>query len=101
MKYRSKLSIIADILQAANNGAKKTRIMYLANLSYRLLEKYLKVVIDADLLMCNGDRYEVTEKGQLFLQKFVSYSSRFSEIKKEFELLKFERKVLEQMVEGS
>jgi len=100
MKYRSKLSIIADVLQAAGDGAKKTRIMYLANLSYRLLEKYLRIVTSANLLTCNGDKYEVTEKGRLFLQKFISYSERLLVVRKELELLKFERKVLEQMVES-
>ena len=92
MKYRSKLSIIADVLQAAADGAKKTRIMYLANLSYRLLEKYLRIVTSANLLTCNGDEYEVTEKGRLFLQKFISYSERLLVVKKELELLKFEGK---------
>jgi predicted transcriptional regulator len=40
-KYRDGLGIIADILHAAGSGAKKTRIMGVANLSYTLFEKYL------------------------------------------------------------
>ncbi|RLI19030.1 hypothetical protein DRO54_09245 [Candidatus Bathyarchaeota archaeon] len=101
MRYRNKLHIIADILKAAENGSKKTRIMYLANLSYHLLEKYLVKVIQADLLRHNGELYEVTEKGRIFLEKFDDYSEKMSKIKKEIEIIKFERQVLEQMCEVS
>jgi len=99
MKYRSKLRIIADILKAAENGSKKTRIMYLANLSYYLLEKYLAKVIKADLLRHNGELYELTEKGRIFLEKFDDYSEKMSKIRKEIEIIKFERQALEQMCE--
>ena len=39
--YRGKLDIIADILRVVSGNAKKTQIMYQANLSYRVLQKYL------------------------------------------------------------
>ena len=39
--YRGRLEIIADILNVVGNGAKKTRIMCVDDLDYRLLEKYL------------------------------------------------------------
>jgi len=38
---------VADILEAANSGANKTHIMFGANLSFKLLEKYLGLVVDA------------------------------------------------------
>jgi len=99
MKYRSKLYIIADILKAAENGSKKTRIMYLANLSYQLLEKYLWKVINAGLMEHNGEHYVLTEKGRIFLEKFNNYSEKMLKIRKEIEMIKFERQVLEQMCE--
>ena len=46
-RYRNKLRIIADILLIACRRARKTQIMYQANLSYRLLCRYLGVVLDA------------------------------------------------------
>ena len=46
-KYRNGLSIIADILHVAGSGAKKTHIMYFANLSHELLEKYLSATVQA------------------------------------------------------
>lgn len=91
------MEIIADILRAAGNGSKKTRIMYFANLSYSLLEKYLNMVIKANMLVCNGGKYEITEKGKIFLEKFENYSEKVSRINKELKTIKFERQVLEQM----
>jgi len=97
--YRNRLEIIADILRVAGDGAKKTRIMYFANLSYSLLEKYLAVAIKADLLVDNGGKYEVTEKGRVFLEKFNDYSKKVTRIKRELKTIKFEKRVLEQMCE--
>lgn len=98
MKYRSKLEIIADILDVASDGAKKTRIMYIANLSYKLLEKYLKKTVGADLIRHNDNGYyEVTEKGRVFLERFNDFSSRNSKLERELEEISFEREVLESM----
>ncbi|MDH5754676.1 MAG: winged helix-turn-helix domain-containing protein [Candidatus Bathyarchaeota archaeon] len=98
-RYRSRLEIIADILNAVGDGAKKTRIMYVANLSHKLLEKYLKKTVEAGLIRANKDYYEVTEKGRVFLERFGDFSSRYSKIEREFEEMSFEREVLERMCE--
>ncbi|MGC2439972.1 MAG: winged helix-turn-helix domain-containing protein, partial [Nitrososphaeraceae archaeon] len=50
MKYRSRTEIVAMILEAANGGATKTRIMYKAFLSYAQLREYLSVLIENNLL---------------------------------------------------
>jgi predicted transcriptional regulator len=39
MKYRSRTEIVAMILEAANGGATKTKIMYRAFLSYEQLKE--------------------------------------------------------------
>ena len=98
-KYRSRLEIIADVLEAVGDGAKKTRIMYIANLSYKLLGKYLKKTVEADLLNFNNDHFEVTEKGRLFLERFKDFSSRYAKLEREREEISFEREVLERMCE--
>lgn len=98
VKYRRRIEIIADILLSAASGAtKKTRIMYAANLSYTLLEKYLTEVISLGLLRLSDDGYEVTEKGFIFLEKYERFSSRFSRIQKEMQIAISERKDLENM----
>jgi len=38
-KYRDRLQIIADILSVVRDGAKKTHVMYQANLSFTLLKR--------------------------------------------------------------
>ena len=48
MKYRSRTEIVAMILEAANGGATKTKIMYKAFLSYAQLKEYLSVLIEND-----------------------------------------------------
>jgi predicted transcriptional regulator len=101
VKYRDRLEIIADILRAVGDGAKKTRIMYLANLSYRLLEKYLGETVDAGLVFPNHNSYEVTEKGQSFIERYGDFSSKYSKIKSELEKAMFEREVLERMCASS
>lgn len=98
-KYRSSLEIIADILKVADDGVKKTRIMYFANLSYRMLSKYLRKTLHAGLLAADDGRYEVTEKGRVFLEKFTEFSSRNSKLEKKLEALSFEREILEKMCE--
>jgi predicted transcriptional regulator len=45
MRSRSKTGIAALILEAANGGAAKTKIMYKAFLSYVHLKEYLDVLI--------------------------------------------------------
>jgi predicted transcriptional regulator len=97
VKYRRRFEIIADILKAAENGAKKTRIMYVANLSHRLLEKYLMETINVGFVRFNNDGYEVTEKGHLFLERYAQFSSKYSKVQRELENMRFEMEVLERM----
>jgi predicted transcriptional regulator len=50
MKYRSRTQIVGNILDAANGGATKTKIMYKAFLSYVQLKEYLSILIENALL---------------------------------------------------
>jgi predicted transcriptional regulator len=70
MKYRSRTEIVAMILEAANGGATKTRIMYKAFLSYAQLRDYLSVLIENNLLeyLEGSQNYKTTEKGLNFLK---------------------------------
>ncbi|MGB7935471.1 MAG: winged helix-turn-helix domain-containing protein [Nitrososphaeraceae archaeon] len=70
MKYRSRTEIVEMILEAANGGATKTRIMYKAFLSYAQLREYLSVLIENNLLeyLEGSQNYKTTEKGLNFLK---------------------------------
>ena len=65
MKYRSRTEIVSMILEAANGGATKTRIMYKAFLSYAQLKEYLSVLIENNLIeyLESVQTYRTTEKG--------------------------------------
>lgn len=97
VKYRRRFEIIADIVNVAGTGAKKTRIMYFANLSHKLLEKYLEEALKVGLIHFDSDSYRATEKGQIFLERFGQFSSKYSRIEKDVEALKYEVEVLERM----
>ena len=70
MKNRSRTEIVALILDAANGGATKTKIMYIAFLSYNQLKDYLSVLIENNLLnyVDNTCEFKTTEKGLNFLR---------------------------------
>ena len=74
-KNRSSIEIIANILEIAKDGAKKTRIMYLANLSFDQLKKYLNFLIDKNLLEYNPieKKYKTTNRGSEFLKMFREF----------------------------
>jgi predicted transcriptional regulator len=70
VKYRSRTEIVAMILEAANGGATKTKIMYKAFLSYVQLKEYLSVLIENNLLeyLEGTHKFKTTEKGLNFLK---------------------------------
>ena len=72
-KRRDKLSIIAEALEIAKEGALKTQIMYKANLGFTQLNEYIKFMLRMKLIekVANAgkDVYVTTEKGLDFLQR--------------------------------
>jgi len=98
-KYRSKLQIIADILLVAGKGAKKTRIMYQANLSYDLLKRYLAETLEAGLIVVDKDEklYIITQKGEVFLKKYDEYCERCTRVQEHVENARKDEVMLEMM----
>jgi dTDP-glucose pyrophosphorylase/predicted transcriptional regulator len=82
--YRDRLQIIADILTVVSKEARKTQIMYQANLSYRLLCRYLDEVTKTGLIVLQDtDRYVLSEKGKEYLDKHEEYSKRRENLEKQ------------------
>ena len=100
-KNRDRVSIVAAILEAANSGAAKTHIMFGAGLSFSLLEKYLKVVMDAGFVRVEGSKYELTERGREFLNQYRFFIGRYVRAQKVLEVLDCEREKLALMCEDS
>ena len=97
VKYRDRLEIIVAILNVASTRAKKTKIMYFANLSYALLEKYLREVIALEFVHYENECYEVTAKGRTFLEKYSDFSGKYSKFEGELQRMLFEREALEKL----
>ena len=69
MGNRSRTEIVGNILDAANGGTTKTKIMYTAFLSYNQLKEYLHVLIENNLIYLESTQiYKTTEKGLKFLK---------------------------------
>ncbi len=68
---RSSADICADILSVALNGAKKSHIVYKANLNFRIVKGYINTLMSGGLLTTEEDeRYYSTEKGVEFLRRY-------------------------------
>jgi predicted transcriptional regulator len=80
MKYRSRTDIVGLILEAANGGATKTRIMYKAFLSYAQLKEYLTVLLQNEVLEYEDETQLIrtTEKGIRLLQMYNQFDEMMS-----------------------
>ncbi len=77
VQIRSQIDIMASILNEAVKGVKKTRIMYRCNLSYRQLQRYLKLLLGLELLRSvskkesgKTDSFKTSAKGRAFLDAY-------------------------------
>jgi predicted transcriptional regulator len=70
MKYRSRSDIIGLILESANGGATKTKIMYKSYLSFAQLREYLSMLSEKGLVEYQEgtQKFRTTEKGLRVLQ---------------------------------
>jgi len=97
--YRSHFQIVADILSVVSKGARKTHIMYGANLSYKLLKQYLGNVLDAGLVRQGNDGwYEITDEGQVFLDRCNGYIKNNERIAKRIRHVEGKRENLESLL---
>ena len=70
MGNRSRTEIVAMILDAANEGTTKTKIMYIAFLSYNQLNEYLSILLENNLIeyLDGANKYKTTGKGLNYLK---------------------------------
>ncbi|WP_256623000.1 MULTISPECIES: winged helix-turn-helix domain-containing protein [Methanolobus] len=63
---RSRTAISVEILRAAMEGAKKTHIVYRANLNFEVVNRYLTMLEEKGLIEKKDSLYVTTEKGKEF-----------------------------------
>lgn len=64
MERRNNFEIDAEILRVAKDGARKTHIVYQANLNFKIVKGYLERLLRTGALRQVGSFYYTTEKGQ-------------------------------------
>jgi len=81
-KYRSRADIAKDILDAANGGRTKTKIMYKAYLSYTQLKEYLSMLIENGLIKYDSSEmtFTTTAKGLQYLKVYDKMSEISNQI---------------------
>jgi len=72
---RNNLDINADILRTASSGALKTKIVYQANLNFKIVKRYLKDLLERKFLAFNEPRYFTTDKGNSYLKRYEDLKS--------------------------
>lgn len=77
IRHRNEEQIVADILAVIFNGARKTRIMYGANLSYALTSKYLNKLQGCGLIQYDEEakKYFLTSIGRRYLEEYAEYKT--------------------------
>ena len=71
-RYRNRIDIIAQLLDAASNPTTKTKMMYKAMLSYEQLKEYLVMLTENDLIAYDNPsrRFTTTNKGYEFVKRY-------------------------------
>ena len=71
---RGRLDIIADILDTAKAGIKKTELMYKARLSFKQVQYYSNFLTDCKLLCVSGNNgsvvYKTSDLGKEFRERY-------------------------------
>jgi predicted transcriptional regulator len=96
-KYRRRFDILADVVRVTGSGARRTKIMYFANLSYLLLKRYLDDAVHIGFLREIGDEFAATSKGEKFLERYQQFTGKYSSIKADLEALQCEAEELDRL----
>jgi predicted transcriptional regulator len=72
---RDKLEIIRSILLICRNGgARKTKIVYEANLNFKIADVYLKLLMDQKMIIKEDMSFKTTPKGSELLSNLKNVS---------------------------
>ena len=83
MGNRGRTEIVSNILDAANGGVTKTKIMYKAYLSYNQLREYLSVLIENNLI----EYLDGTQTYKSYLKKDYTFLKCITKLPNYYKLL--------------
>ncbi len=67
---RNDMDICHDILKVAETGAKKTRIVYQANLNFKIVKKYLELLMSRNFIELKDRHYLTTDSGHYWMTNY-------------------------------
>jgi predicted transcriptional regulator len=70
MERRNSFEITSEILMLAKKGAKKSHIVYGANLNHAFLDNYLTQLEEQGLITRSKKKVVTTKKGLMFAQQY-------------------------------
>jgi predicted transcriptional regulator len=74
VRRRSRLDIIADVLDASRGRVRKTHLMYKCSMSFTQIAGYLDLILGAKLLVVENDGtnllFRISIKGRSFLKSY-------------------------------
>jgi predicted transcriptional regulator len=81
-RYRNRIDIIAQLLDAASSPTTKTKMMYKAMLSYEQLKEYLVMLAENNLIACDNptQMFTTTDKGFQFMKRYEELSKLISAV---------------------
>ena len=77
---RNNLDICADILRISKNGAKKTHLVYKANLNFNIVKKYIEGLLKLGLLNHEPPKYYTTPKGVLYINRYDAFNQIYPRV---------------------
>ena len=64
------MDICHDILKVAESGARKTRLVYQANLNFRIVKKYLELLMEKGFIELKDGHYLTTDRGHYWMMNY-------------------------------
>ncbi|MDA4123946.1 MAG: winged helix-turn-helix domain-containing protein [Thaumarchaeota archaeon] len=87
-RKRNSYELLAEMLISSRGGARKTTIMFRANLSFQLLTKYLTILLTNGFLEFEDGFFRPSPKGLSFLRRFAKYQRAKNDVRKSEELVR-------------
>ena len=78
MGRRHKLDVIFEILSLAQGGVRRTRLVYLTNINFSMLRRYLNVLFRMGLIEDKGRNLVTTPSGARFVEEYDEFTSKWN-----------------------
>ena len=69
---RNEFEVYRDILGLCREESGKTRIVYKANLNFKIVRKFLEWLLDRKMLKQTGKKFVITDKGVAYVEQLES-----------------------------